>query len=289
MKNTKILKHRSILLYILGGLAWVAVIFAPKLSVNAAQSFIQSYSSNASLNQGLVVQLVPKSASEVEVAPQSTDVNAFGVVVNAADASVAFSSSSNTTQTYVATTGRYNVLVSDQNGPIGAGEYITVSSLDGVGMKDDNVQPIIVGQAAGAFNGTSGVISTATIKASNGKTDTVHLGLIPVNIDFRRNPLQQSVTGNVPSFLAKTSSSITGGKIVSPWRIYVGLAIIIAVAVISGVILYGGIKNSLISIGRNPLSKQPIIKALTEVTIVALIIFITGVFGVYLLLKLWFI
>jgi hypothetical protein len=286
MKKSQKQKRRSILLYILGGLAWLSIIFAVSWQANAAQNFIQGYQTSTSLDQGIIVQLEPKNTSTVEPVTQSDDVNAFGVVVNSADASVAFSSSSNSSQAYVASSGHYNVLVSNQNGAINAGNYITVSSLDGVGMKDNTIQPIIVGQALNSFDGTTNVVGTTNLKSASGGSQTVSLGLVEVNIDFRRNPLQQTVTGDVPAFLAKASSTVTGGRIVTAWRIYLGLAIILGVTIVSGVILYGGVKNGLIAIGRNPLSKQPIIKGLTEVVLVALIIFITGVFGVYLLLKL---
>jgi hypothetical protein len=49
--------------------------------------------------------------------------------------------------------------------------------------------------------------------------------------------------------------------------------------------MYGGIRNGLISIGRNPLSKKSIVRGMIQVILTALTIFLLGIFGVYLLLR----
>ena len=55
---------------------------------------------------------------------------------------------------------------------------------------------------------------------------------------------------------------------------------------IAATLLWSGVRSGMISIGRNPLSKHSIIQGLMQVIIVAVLIFIIGVFAVYLLLKL---
>jgi hypothetical protein len=55
---------------------------------------------------------------------------------------------------------------------------------------------------------------------------------------------------------------------------------------VSGSLIYSGIRSGMIAIGRNPLSKKSIVRGIIQVVIVGLIIFLVGVFGVYLLLKL---
>ena len=63
-------------------------------------------------------------------------------------------------------------------------------------------------------------------------------------------------------------------------------AVFLGSALITGVMLYSGARGSLISVGRNPLSKGAILKGLIQIVILSLTVFITGMFGVYLLLKL---
>lgn len=52
------------------------------------------------------------------------------------------------------------------------------------------------------------------------------------------------------------------------------------------VLLYAGVRNAIISIGRNPMSRKSIVKALIQVILTSLLILIIGLFAVYLLLKL---
>ena len=284
MQNTKTQNFRSVLLYILGAVAWALVIVFASLHVISAQSFIQSYSASQALNQGIIVQLVPGSSSQIEPASEGSIDKAFGVVVNAGDANVALTqNNANTDQTFVATGGRYNVLVSNQNGTVKSGDYVTVSALNGIGMKVDTIQPIIIGTATSDMDN---VVGTANLKTTNGTTKTVQLGIVQVDINFRHNPEQVTLTGNVPPIFAKVAAAVNGGKQVPAWKIYLSLAILLIGAVISGAILYGGVRSALISIGRNPLSKKSIMRGLMEITLIALIILIVAIFGVYLLLKL---
>ena len=59
-----------------------------------------------------------------------------------------------------------------------------------------------------------------------------------------------------------------------------------AAGAIAGSLLYSGIRSSVISIGRNPLSKESITKSLLQIILTSIIIFLIGLFGVYLLLRL---
>jgi hypothetical protein len=174
-------------------------------------------------------------------------------------------------------------LVSDQNGAINAGDYITLSPVDGIGMKDNSSLPIVVAQALSAFNGTGPVIGTDKVTTPTG-SETVHLGLISASIAIGHNPLLVSSNNSVPKVLSQFAKTVTG-KDVSSWRIWLGVAILAVIAFIVGSMLYGAVRSSLISIGRNPLSKKAITKGFVEVVLSALIIFISAVFGVYLLLK----
>jgi hypothetical protein len=271
------------LLHILGAFVWLLFFFLAYHPKVAAEDFIQSYNTSGVLQQGLIVQL-KSSTNTVSAASQSSAYQTFGVVVNAADAPVAFTSSSLSNQAYVASSGHYNLLVSDQNGPIISGSYVTLSSVNGVGMQDDSSEPIIVGQALASFNSSSAGVGTDTLKESNGSTKTVHLGLIPVNIGIAHNPLAAQPKSEVPQILQRFTVGVTG-KNDPAWRVYFAFSVLLVIAVITTSMIYSAVRNSIISIGRNPLSKQAIRKGFIRVVISAMIIFLSGIFGVYLLLK----
>ena len=75
-------------------------------------------------------------------------------------------------------------------------------------------------------------------------------------------------------------------KPVNQIRIYLSLAIAVISLIAALVMLYAGIRNSVISIGRNPMGKKSIFRALVQVILTSILILIIGLFAVYLLLKL---
>ncbi|HUD07251.1 MAG TPA: hypothetical protein VMR34_05170 [Candidatus Saccharimonadales bacterium] len=282
MLNTKIKKYP---IFISGFALLILVGFFIVIGRVGAQAFIQSYGAASALEQGLIVRLNPNDSSTVIPTTQTNITKTLGIVVDSSDASVAFANqNSSSQQVFVATSGHYNVLVDDQNGPINIGSYVTVSSLNGIGMNDDNAQPIVVGQALSAFDGSSGVIGQTSVSTSQHGSQTIHIGLIRVNVAIQPNPLVIFNRTILPSELVKISQEVAG-KVDAPWRIYLGLILLAGTIAMVIIMLYSGIRSSLISLGRNPLSKKSITRGLIQIIFTTLIIFITGIIGVYLLLR----
>ena len=251
-----------------------------------AQAVVQSYSSDTSLSPGMIVQLDTKDSSKVSPATQNTVDRLHGVVVSPNDAPVSLQNSTTSQQYYVATNGTYQVLVSDQNGAIQKGDYIAVSSLAGVGMKAEGTQTVVLGKALNDFDGSTNVEGTTTLTLNNGKKTTVHLGKVSIDISIAHNPLYQpSTSSELQDQLQKFGESIAH-KPVSLAHIYISIAILLAAVGISSTMLVTGVRTSLVAVGRNPLARAHIIRGLIQVTFTSLIIFLVGVFGVYLLLKL---
>ena len=259
---------------------------APAAPVNITQAVTQSFNADPSVQLGMIVKLKDKDPSTVEPLTESTLTKLLGVVVAPNDSTVTITPAKATKQqVFVASSGQYVALVSNQNGAIKAGDFITASAIAGIGMKADEGQSVILGKAAGAFTGTANVIGKVALKNSLGKTTEVSLGRVMVVLDVSHNPLESKSTNYVPGFLARTAQSVTDKK-VSAARIYLGLAVLALTTVITGNLVYSGVRSGMISVGRNPLSKKSIIKSLIQTVIAGLIIFIVGVLAVYLLLKL---
>lgn len=254
-------------------------------SVVSAQAVAQSYTADEGTMAAMVVQIDEADDGRVKPASRDKLEAIHGIVVLPNDAPLSLSGETSERQVYVATSGSYRVLVSDENGPITKDNYIAVSSLDGVGMRADPVPPIIVGKALSDFDGKTDVQSQATVKDDQGNDRRVRFGYVMVSIDVTRNPLSQPEKDSLPGFLRSATEAIAG-KTISPVRAYVSLAVVILTAVIAGTIIYSGIRTSLTAIGRNPLAKKNITRNLLQVIITGLIVLIVGVFAVYLLLKL---
>lgn len=254
-------------------------------AVATAQAVTQAYGITGTVQKGMIVMLDPKNANNVEPLSNKKDSAMQGVVVSASDSAVTLSGDGSSNQVYVATSGKYAVLVSTQNGPIKTGDLVSISALDGIGMKADSNQSVVLGKALEGFNGTNNVIGTTSLATSKGTTN-VSLGLIQVNIGISHNPLEQTGSSTqVPLFLRKLAETIAG-KPVSASRIYMSLIVLLVTAIITGSLLYGGVRTSLVAVGRNPLARRSVLRGLFQILLIGMVIFVLGLLAIYLLLKL---
>lgn len=247
---------------------------------------VQGYAADAPLDNGTVVQLSNTDPSQVKIGTQANLQDMFGVTVDRSQLLVASSNDALKNEVFVAVSGTYNVIISNQAGSIAVGDYLTMSSVNGVLMKAGTKETTVFGRATEAFDGKGVTLGTTTLKDTTGKDNkTVTLGSIPVTVDIKHNPNDVTTKVNVPSFLERIGVAIAE-KPVSEIRIYLSLAIMGLSIITTIAMLYSGVRNSVISIGRNPMSKKSIFKALLQVIVTSLLILVIGLFAVYLLLKL---
>ena len=246
---------------------------------------VASYSADQPIDIGSIVVLTGENSNRVKVATQADVNNMFGVVVDKSQLPFSITNENVENETYVAVSGTYNVLVSNQQGEIASGDYLTLSSVNGIAMRAGEEEVTVFGRANSTFNDSSAALGETELKDSQGGTRTVKFGAIPVTIDIKSNPNHKSTDVNAPEFLKRVGEAIAD-KEVSPIRIYIGVAIAVISLIAAIAVLYAGIRNGVISIGRNPMSKKSIFRAILEVILTAVLILIIGLFAVYLLLKL---
>jgi len=264
----------------------LAMVSLPAFAATYGGGSVQGYAADTQLDNGTIVQLTGKDSNRVKIVGQSELGNMFGVTVDRNQLPLAVTHEGVQNETFVAVSGTYNVLVSTQGGTIAPGDYLTLSSVGGVAMKAGTEEKTVFGRAAAPFDGKGITLSTVTLKDTSGKSGkTVNLGLIPVTIDIRSNPNQKTTKVNLPSFLERVGLAIAE-KPVSPVRIYLSIGISVVCVIAAIAIIYAGVRNGVISIGRNPMSKKSIFRALIETILTSLLILIIGMFAVYLLLKL---
>jgi len=276
-------KHKRILQRILIVLSLLFFVGATA-QLATAQSVTQGYQSDEMLQKGMIVRIKPGDSGKIEALTSAGGVDMLGVVVSASDAPVSLSNIGADKEVFVATFGRYDVLVSTQNGAIKAGDLVAVSSLAGVGMRADNKQEYVVGKALKDFDGRTNADGQTVLKTSNGE-QTVSFGRVPVEIVVSRNPAYAKDTQpGVPQFLSRLVGIVTDRQI-SAFRIYASVIIMVISIIIAGVLLFTGVRTGMTAVGRNPLAKHSIIKSMVQVTLVSLIVFVIGVIAVYLLLR----
>lgn len=269
-----------------GATAGAASNSTDKKTVSANQNITQAYSADQPLQRGMIVGLDDQKANSVFALDSDRVQQMQGVVVAANDAPVTLSDNTSSSQVYVATLGRYPVLVSNQNGAIKAGDYITISSLTGIGMKADSSSQLVIGKAAESFDGNDNALGNETLTTANGGKKQVSIGLVNTDLGIAHNPLRATSHHQVKGvgWLQNAAESVTGER-VSTSRVYAAAAIFIVVAIIVIIILYSGIRGDMIAAGRNPLAKAAIGRNLFEVVLSAIVIFIIGLGAIYLVLK----
>jgi hypothetical protein len=253
---------------------------------NSNSSGLQGYAADTTLQVGTIVQLDSKDAHKVLPATKEKLEQMYGVVIDQHQLSLTISDDSLKNQTYVATAGTYNVLVSNENGTIAPGDYVTLSSVDGVAMRADTTQKTVFGRAGSGFDGKAKVLGSTGLKMTGGaESKTVQIGILPIAINIQHNPNDKTTKANLPKELQRIGLAIAE-KPVGPIRIYLSVAITVASLSIALVMLYAGVRNAVVSIGRNPLSKKSIVRGLIEIVLMSFLVVIIGLFAVYLLLKL---
>lgn len=283
MYKTKIKKFISFPRLLATAMLLALVLVSQNSPIGAQTAFTQGYGSDQILQRGMIIRINKDDSTKVSALKFDEMDAMHGVVVAPNDAPVTLSSEGQ--KVFVATGGKYDILVSDQNGEIKAGDNITISSLSGIGMKAQKSESHIVGRALEDFNGKDNVLSSTEVKDSSDENIKVNIGRLQADISISRNPNFGPPDPGLPDVIRKAAESIAG-KEVKPARVYLSLIIFAISAIVAGVIMYGGVQSGIISIGRNPLSKKSVVKGMIQVVLFGLIVFILGIFGVYLLLKL---
>lgn len=258
---------------LIAGAAALAALILMNLAhpAKAATDIVTGFNSKDVLQPGIVVSIDNSQSRSVKAAPANDESKMFGVVVDPSDAP--FTLNGQGQQVFVASSGIYRVLVSTVNGLIHPGDFISMSTVNGVAAKATAVQSTTLGQAESGFDGSSNVITNTSGQA---------IGRIYVNISIQKNPFANN--DPIPVFLKRIAVSLAN-KPVPVVRIYVALIIFIITAIAAITILWSGIRSSLVSLGRNPLSRHVILGGLYKVIITGLSVFGIGLLGVYLLLK----
>jgi len=239
-----------------------------------------SYGFNASTRPtlGSLVSLDSKQSNSISLADTSNATKLLGVVVSGNDSGIAVGVASNTVQ--VATSGTAQTLVSNINGDIKTGDWVGVSPFSGIGIKA-MPNSMAVGIAQAGFNDSSKGTVTEKVTAKSGVSSEIRVGYIPVNIAVTNTNQITSANQNVIQKIVKTLT----GHTVPTIRIVLSLIIAISALVILVTLIYASIYGSIVSVGRNPLAKYFIFRALSRVIAMAMLTAVIAGLAIYFLLR----
>jgi hypothetical protein len=262
-------------------IGWLLVGFLAPAAVSAALS--QGYSSAEPLAYGTVVGGDKSRANSVKPSSPETVEDLLGVVVPPESALLSLSGGTGS-EIQVATSGLASTLVSNLNGDIKSGDKVTVSPLVGVGMKA-LLSTKVLGVAQADFSAASDNVTTKEVKDKTGNTKSVAIGQIPVLVEvsyFVSGSGEQKTL--VPRFVQDLANAVAGKK-VSLLRIGLATGLLIFSLIVVGLLIFGSVHSSIISIGRNPLSQTAIFRSLATVILVSGIILGVTLGAIYLILS----
>lgn len=258
-------------IFSVSGLLVLAVVVLS--GVAYADAVTRTFKSSSDLEPGWLVALKTDSDDTVEIAPAGRPDRVYGVVIDPKTAALLVKGTGQ--EVAVATSGRYPMLVSNVNGAIGAGDYLSLSIRDGIAAKATSKQGITIGRAVESFNGGAKSLFT---------DGEVSIGRIDVELERLPNA-SVKLGAVVPGPLKGIAESVSG-KPLSAIRIYAALAVLLICMIIVTTLLLSGIRSGMVAIGRNPLSRHLVFQGLSQVIVACVAVFIVGVLGIYLLLKL---
>ncbi len=261
----------------------IGAILALLAAAPAWASLSQGFATTSPIATGSLVSLDEKSSGTVVVADLTNIGRLFGVVIPPSSASISLSGTGNG-QVQVVTSGTANLLVTNAAGTIHVGDYITVSPIAGVGEKVGSSSTRVIGTAQSDFDGTGDGVTKRTIDSGSGNKE-VAIGQIPVVIAVSTyTSTDGKQTYVVPNWLQNLSNTLAG-KAVSPVRIILASLILLIALVSITVLLYAAVRNSIISIGRNPLSRGSVLRGLLEVVGISGGILAVGIVAMYFVIS----
>lgn len=244
---------------------------------NDAAAISQGFTTSESdIAVGAVVGFTPNSQSSIQLSNTDRVTQMVGVVGN----KPLIELSENGKEVQVVISGATQTLVSDINGDVKAGDKITASPINGVGMKAVD-SSLVVGTAQSDLSKVK--TTTKSVKDKQGQSVDVKVGLMPVQINVTYYVAPDEQKTFLPPFLQALANSVAG-KDVSPVRVIVSSVVLVFGFIAIAVLLYSSTRSSIISIGRNPLSEGAVRKSLFEVGATALGILLVMLIAIYLVL-----
>ena len=245
-------------------------------STHAITTISQGYITEGEVAVGSLVSLVDTRTDTVSAATVETNSNLLGVVVTGGSSLLSLGNGTSG-EVQVATGGSAPVLVSDINGEIVQGDQITASPIAGVGMKaTGNAKVIGVAQA----DMTKTTESDVEI---DGNTRNLSLGnvLVLINVSYHYEQPEKTI---IPAALQNIANALAGRE-VRPLPIIVSAIVFVIMLLVVASIVYAMIKNSIISVGRNPLAQSAVYRNVIQLAGVIVVIIAGSITIIYFILR----
>ena len=251
-------------------------ILSPVPALALSTYIAESYTSEEALPMSSIVSL-KENASDSVVATNTGNVDTMiGVVIDRSDASISVSNGKDK-QVQVAKNGTLQVLVSDINGTVEQGDYVTGSPINGVGMRATGSTKVI-GIAQNSL--TNGVAQK--IKGNDGVEQNVKVGTVTILVSVS-GYIEKSENSFIPRPVQEIANTLAG-RTVSSLPILLSLGVFLVTLIVVTIIIYSMVRNGIISVGRNPLSSSAIYRNVIQLSVLVLGILVGAGVIIYFIL-----
>lgn len=184
----------------------------------------------------------------------------------------------------VASSGVVSLLVSNIGGDIKMGDRITISSIEGVGMKAVT-SGWMIGIAQRDFATVPREAIHEQVTTSEGEKKTVAVKEVPVLLAVSYYNPGDGKNGSGLTGSVQTMLETAAGHPVSAERALLAMIIFSIAMILLVALVYSAVKNSLVSIGRNPLAQNKIIAGLVRVLATAVGVIIVTLGVIYIIVQ----
>lgn len=264
----------------LAGTAYAQAATSPVTTAQTEAGLAQSFAVDGKSTNyvaGSLVSSVSGKRGTVELSSVKNTGQLVGIVADEPLVTIVDSTST----VSVVINGKATVLVSDINGSLKAGDKVTASPIAGIGMKA-TLSSQIVGTVQTDQSSDKTTI-TRSVKDTDGQPHTIKISRLPIQLGVAY--YQSPGSSYVPPIVQRTANNIAGQP-VSLIRTLASVFVLIVSVASVVTLLYSAGRNSIIAIGRNPLSSKLVYKGMYRVGVLALIILVFGTTASILLLKL---
>lgn len=253
---------------------------SPSLALAATSGISQGYDTKSKdIVPGTIMSLDTKGSIEAVPANAAQRPQLLGVVTDEALISL----NNGDSRVQISLEGTAPAYVSDLNGDVKAGDRITASPIEGIGMKATG-SGVILGTAGNDL--TSIKTTSRTIVDAKGVKHTVHIGLLSVrlNVGYSSGTDDSPLASFIPPFLMKFAGNVAG-KDVSGLRVIESVSALLIGFGIAAVMLRSGIRSGIISLGRNPLASKTIKRGIMDVYIASAGVLLVTIMSIYVILR----
>jgi len=240
--------------------------------ISSASTVTQGFKASVEIPRGAVVSIKSEGTNELEKTTTLNDKYVVGVAVESNDSLVDVRPKDSDLS--VAVNGEIEILASTLNGDIKSGDLLIASNLAGIVVKDYPPAPGVkyIAVASGELSDSTTSVKKVEVESNDGSKKQTSIGLIKAKILLGSRQQSNKDETAIQSFGRKIT-----GKPVSFVQVIISGAVFFTVVILVGIVLYTSIRNSFVSLGRNPLSRSSIISSLIKVIIIAMVVLGSGV------------